>query len=295
MYELILFRPDLTHVHFGSSYGLLSSWLPGKKILSLWGTDVNGKMSQSQAFFQICRACYNRYDVINSPAHHITKKLISGGIEKRKILTFQYGIDINKLEKFRNKFPRKIGSSDKVVFSSIRNWDELYQVRELIEVWDEITPDNYILNIYGRSTSKSVTQDIQELIVNSTNKVRLMGFLDQEQFYRSLCDSDGFISIPTMDGLPLSVLECMCLNLYPILSDIPANHELLEGENDMEMFVPVPLKKIDIARAIHRYQSSSRNEIDKLLLNNKKYVEENNNIIFNRERMFDIYRYLMNV
>lgn len=293
LYELLIFRPDLTHVHFGSSYGLLSSWIPGKKILSLWGTDVNGKMSKYRFFFKICRACYNRYDVINSPAQHITTKLINGGIKKSKIVTFQYGIDINKLEFYRKKFPKKSNLSNKVVFSSIRNWDELYQVKELIEIWDEVTPDNYILNIFGRSISGNIEKEIKDLIRNSCRKVRLMGFLDQEQFYRNLCDSDAFISIPTMDGLPLSVLECMCLNLYPIVSDIPANHEVLG--NDHDIFLPISLTKIDLKLAIYKYDNLDDEKLERSLFNNRSYVDKHGNINLNRNRMFDIYRYLINV
>ncbi|MCV5927571.1 hypothetical protein OFO11_37310, partial [Escherichia coli] len=81
------------------SYGILSSFLPGKKILSLWGTDINGKATKNKLFRRVACRAMRKYTIINSPALHMTKKINSWGVEQNKIKTFQYGIDTNKLDR----------------------------------------------------------------------------------------------------------------------------------------------------------------------------------------------------
>jgi glycosyltransferase involved in cell wall biosynthesis len=46
---------------------------------------------------------------------------------------------------------------------------------------------------------------------------------------QQMSNADLFVSIPTRDGTPLSLLEAMVLGLFPIVSTIDANKELLNN------------------------------------------------------------------
>jgi glycosyltransferase involved in cell wall biosynthesis len=54
------------------------------------------------------------------------------------------------------------------------------------------------------------------------------GKLSREALLARLARSDVFISMARSDGTPISVLEAMTSGVFPVLSDIPANRELLD-------------------------------------------------------------------
>ncbi|MGI2148265.1 glycosyltransferase [Shewanella baltica] len=283
-YQFLFFRPNIVHVHFLSSYGLLCSFLPAKKIISIWGTDFNGRMSKNRFSNMLYCFILKRYDIINAPSIYITDKLVSYGFDPKSILTLQYGVDIDFLSSFISE--KKHGE---IIFSSIRNWDSLYQIEELIKVWEDIALPNYKLRIFGKSNNPIVVKKISQLVENSSANIELVGFLKGSQFYKLLSESRAFVSIPIMDGIPLSVLECMALNLVPILSDIPANHEIACTLDNV--FLDIPLNAQQLKDVILKIVLDS--DLDSVTNVNHDYVCKNADIRLNRCKMFQCYNDLI--
>ncbi|OOE86605.1 glycosyltransferase, partial [Salinivibrio sp. AR640] len=220
MYYYLRFRPDLIHVHFLSSYGILSSFLPGSKILSLWGTDINGKMTSRKLFRFIGCMAMKRYNVINSPAQHMTNKISSWGVDIDKVRTFQYGIDTSRLDGMLRRCSRQNDiNPHKIVVASIRNWDSLYQIEKLLDIWSNLDEKRFTLKLFGKSNDPKIDNRIRTHAERFSN-IEVVGFVTQEQFYSSLLDCNIFLSLPTMDGTPLSVIECIYLGLAPVVTDL---------------------------------------------------------------------------
>ena len=67
----------------------------------------------------------------------------------------------------------------------------------------------------------------------------------------SLSKTDLYISMSLSDGMPTSVLEAMACGAFPILSDIPANRQLLEQVEHLGAFIP-PSDHLALAHCIDR-------------------------------------------
>lgn len=283
IFNYIKFRPSVTHVHFLSSYGLISSFLPRKKIISIWGSDFNSKARKNRLYKWIYTHVLKQYEIINSPGRHITNDLISYNVPKEKIITLQYGINKKMIDELKSENKDK---STKI-FSSIRNWDNVYQIEQLITIWKELNLANCELWIFGKSENSACREKIENLVVNEKN-ITLIGFLSHTEFYTKLSLSDAFISIPKMDGTPLSVIECCYLELLPIVTNTPFYQENITTLS--QCCLPIEFSSKDLLKAIQEVINCSDNEKIKITNKNKAMVIENYNLFKNREIMFDLYK-----
>ncbi|EMH4150011.1 MULTISPECIES: glycosyltransferase [Providencia] len=284
IYYYFLVKPKIIHVHYLSSYGLISSFLPGKKIISIWGSDFNKIANANIMSRFIYRFVLYRYNVINSPGEHITKQLLGFGIKKDKIITLQYGLDFNKLENYSTS-PRK---NKKYVIASIRNWDDVYQIKRLITNWSEISPQHTELWLFGKSNNKKTEKEIINLAAHNSS-IKVLGFLPHDELYQKLSCANAFISIPKMDGTPLSVLECCYLKLIPIVSNLPFYDASIKVPQNC--LLPVDFTSDELKDAIHTAIENDTNETIKIY--NKSYVESHFHIFHNRKIMLDTYKKLL--
>lgn len=284
VYYYLLIRPSITHVHYLSSYGLISSFLPGKKIISIWGSDFN-KIANANAISRtIYRYVLCRYNIINSPGIHITKKLLELGINKERIITLQYGVNFKKL----NNYSVLSQKNKKYVVASIRNWDDVYQIKKLVTSWNKISPKKAELWLFGKSNNERTEKEIINLAKNNSS-IKILGFLPHEELYHKLSCANAFISIPKMDGTPLSVLECCYLKLTPIVTDLPFYDSSIKVPQGC--LLPLNFTTDELEIAVLTAIKNDANEDMKIY--NKSYVEGNFNILHNRNIMLNTYEKLL--
>lgn len=288
---------DTLYVSFASSYGLLSLFLMKrrkiKRILSVWGTDINGPIiKRSKLHIYFIKLSLRRYDVINSPALHITKKLNKVyGVPLDKIETFQYGVEPPSIEELNGSLHK---DNDFLDIVSIRNWSFLYQIPQLIHgvvYFAKNIPNQRVrLHIFGsgnfeeseliNTMASDISLDNLEVIVH--------GKVERTQFLKQVLGYDLFISMPDRDGLPLSVLECASRGLYPVLSRIDANIELFHEPfasfiND----VNTPSSISDALNYALNIINCSSN--DSILSANKNMILANHDYSRNVQRMFNLF------
>jgi glycosyltransferase involved in cell wall biosynthesis len=74
----------------------------------------------------------------------------------------------------------------------------------------------------------------QATVLGLAHRVRFVGRLDpvsQDQFYQR---AQWYLSLPASDSVAVSVLEAMAHGCIPLLSDLPANRELVrDGDNGL--------------------------------------------------------------
>lgn len=283
----IKFKPNITHVHFLSSYGLISSFLPRKKIISIWGSDFNLKARKNRLYKWLYTYVLKQYEIINSPGKHITNDLISYNIPKEKIITLQYGINREMLDEHKDKNKDKDKDKPTKIFSSIRNWDNVYQIEQLVTIWKKLNLVDCELWIFGKSENCLCREKIENLVINEKN-IRLIGFLSHTELYKKLSLSDAFISIPKMDGTPLSVIECCYLELLPIVTNVPFYQENITTLP--HCCLPIKFSSEDLSIAIQEVINCPDDERIKITSKNKAMVTECYNLFKNREIMFDLYK-----
>ena len=294
LYLMLRIKPNLIHAHFLSSYGLMVGLACPRnvpKILSTWGTDVNGKVQKSAMLKHLVKVVSNKFITVNAPAHHMKEKMVKLGFDEDAIEVFQYGIDLDS-------YPTKSIDEMKggVSFLSIRNWDELYNIENLIsgyQVYCRNTNTASKLVLLGRgpaSQEKKILKLISSLDFGA-GEVIVKGFVDSETLKSTIYQADVLISIPSMDGAPLSVLEAAYVGLIPVLSNIDANHEWFNAKN--AVFVePQNIESIanGIEQAVKIVQSD---HADKVMCENREKIVHSASYQINTRRMKNLYEQLL--
>ena len=116
-------RPKVTNFHYLSSYGLLSLLVPQKNLtLNTWGSDVNLVYSSKSVIKRwLVKKSLQRFNWINTPAQHLKDKLITLGANPESIHVYQYGVEVDKLEKIADN--TTIVNSETVFFFIIFPFD----------------------------------------------------------------------------------------------------------------------------------------------------------------------------
>lgn len=287
------FSPDLIHAHFLSSYGILASFLKGyRKILSIWGTDVNGKINTNPILKKMVGYSLGEYDIINVPAIHLADKIKSiRYIDNDKIHIFQYGVETDKL-------PVKTDvANDTINICSIRNWAPLYHVDDILHGYKKfITQFKNIdvkLHLYGGGTLNDEVR-ISKLIEKlefSNEEFNFVGRVDRERLMSDLSIMDIAISIPDKDGTPLSLFEVLSIGVYPVLSRIDANIEWLDEEH------AVYINSYDSdeisTKLAYACNKLTDNAFSTIVEDNRNSIILNGDYKKNTQRMYDIYNEIL--
>lgn len=286
-------NPDLIHVHFLSSYGIMASFIPQryKKILSIWGTDVNGKIQENPALRKLASNALKTYDFINLPAKHFSEKLNKiCKIDHSKIFVFQYGVDTNILPRAK-MYPRE---NDILKLASIRNWAMLYHIDDLLKGYRHYCDENHkkksCLYLFGNGSPQDISR-VNALVKQLSfpeGSIKVVGFIDRNSLFEKLKEMDIVISIPDKDGAPLSLMESIYIGIYPIVSDLEANREWLD--NDCATFIN-DYSSNAISTAIYHAEREIKNPMinDSIKKSRNKVIIEGD-YVTNMEATKEIYK-----
>lgn len=286
VYHYWKFKPDVVNFHYISSYGLLSLLIPKKRIiLNIWGSDVNKYVkSNNKLHLYLIRRALKRFVWINAPAEHMKAKLIKLGARKDTIDVFQYGVP---------RLNRKYSMGDDVVrFLSNRNWDSLYQIDVILDAFIEFVNENPLnveLYVYGRGGV--ISKKLEQIFIQQPDlktKIKVKGYVDHSTMLEEIRAMDVFLSVPNIDGMPLSLLEAMEIGLIPLVSPIDANYEWIkDGVNGFicEQVTINGLKK----KLLEAYLAviAKDDKVKQLIDFNRKLVQDKGRFELNVERFID--------
>jgi len=222
-------KPHILHAHHVTSYGLLAAVSGFQPLfVTCHGSDVLVSPKRSRLLKEVVKYVLFKAVRITSVAQHMSQELIKLGIEQAKILTFQYGIDLSKFYKRES-----VLESDVPIVLSTRQLKPIYNYELLLEsvsyVLDEIPETRFIIVGNGPEASK-----LQQLSKNLgiTQSVEFVGSIPHEKITDYLNAATVFVSTSLSDGTSLCLLEAMACELFPVVTDIPANREWIEeGKN----------------------------------------------------------------
>lgn len=240
-------RPDITNFHYLSSYGLLALFIPKKNlILNTWGSDVNKYYTRKNLHVWLIKKALRRFCWINAPAEHMKAKLISLNVEPNLIDVYQYGVP-----EYNRKVPNQSGV---VKFISNRNWSDLYRIEHVVDAFIYFV-DNYGANakLYLYGGGGALMTKVESLLIQRPeihDIIVVKGYTQHAVMLSEMKNMDIFVSVPRIDGMPLSLLEAMEIGLYPVVSDIDANHEWID--NDTGTICTNVENEKDLAESFHR-------------------------------------------
>lgn len=221
---------DLIHAQYGSFVGFFTSFLPGKKILSLRGTDYYGvpQINWKNKIFNFVSRFFTlnsvkRYNIIITMSNLMTE-VLKLQFPTKNILTLTDGIILNNFKE-KAPFKRLPGNTIKILFSSVNTDNPVkrgYLVKAAIER----------LKLKG--------YNIEMIPLTGVSHAEVPDFI-------SKCDLVMLSS--THEGWPNIIKECLATNIPFVSTDVSDLKEIANVESTCFVTDADPEKLSDAVEA----------------------------------------------
>lgn len=225
-------RVDATWLnpHYLTSHGTLV-WLAkrlmglrGRIIGSAWGSDILVTPDRSLAYRWLTRRVLRACVMCTSDSDHMAGRMLTLGA--REVMTFPFGLD--------ELPPAPAGKSPWLFFAN-RGLEPIYRPERVLDFFaavHEKQPDARLVVANDGSLRSSLEARVEAL--GLAGAVTFTGRLDAQTQALWYALATWYVSLPESDSISVSVLEAMGHGCVPLLSDLPANRELVrDGENGL--------------------------------------------------------------
>lgn len=213
---------DWLNPHYLTSHGLLAVFtrklyrLRASIVGSAWGSDVLWTPQKGWLQRYSLEWIMSQCEVMTSDSHYMAEVMRS--LHACDVLVFPFGLDA---------LPKARGKDERLFFTN-RWLEPIYNPMRALKLFKQVVdkwPDAHLVVASTGSLEKKLAQWVSEQELSKN--VKFVGYLDavtQQEFYAA---ARWFISVPESDAVSVSVLEAMAHGCFPILSDLPANRELV--------------------------------------------------------------------
>jgi L-malate glycosyltransferase len=223
-------RPDWIHAHYLTSHGTLA-WLatrlpgaPGRLVGSAWGSDVLVTPQRSALMRWITRHVLRACALSTSDSQVMAERMRELGAGE--VMVFPFGLEALP------PLPAAGIKQDHLFFAN-RGLEPNYDPQRVLRLFAGIAaawPDAELVVANEGSLRPSLEQQAAE--AGLAQRVRFVGRLDAAAQAQCYARARWYVSQPKSDSVAVSVLEALAHGCIPLLSDLPANHELVRcGDN----------------------------------------------------------------
>lgn len=216
--------PDVVSLHFASTDIAILSVLGRPLVVSVWGSDVLLELRGRRAKQAVTRFGLRRAALVVSPAAHMSERLSNLGVDKRRILTRPYGVDVSV---FTPRGP--IGDSLPCRVVVTRALAPVYSNDVIIRAF--ALTDRRELGELVFVSGGPLEPGLHNLAasLHLDQAVRFVGGgISTAVLAKELRSADIYCSMSQSDGASQSLLEAMASWLPCVVSDIQANREWIE-------------------------------------------------------------------
>ena len=265
--------PDVVHVHYATSYGLLglaSGVRP--MIVTAHGDDLL-VAPRNPVMAQLVSRVLRSADLITVPGEHMkdaAEVLLRG--HTRPIQVFQYGVESSRLARLSAAVRQDAQHGSPPVARPLR----IVSVRPLLRTYkiDVLLAAVALLigrgvdcvcDVIGKGPESGKLQRLAARL-GLEEAVTFRGQLPEEDVERVLASADVYVSVAETDGTSLALLEALALGAVPVVSEIPANSQwITDGFNG----VMVEIAAESLASGI---EQATRLDRERLTEHNRKLV-----------------------
>lgn len=199
-------------------------------------------------------------------------------IKRQRVLAIQNGVDIDRINNVVSNIKRKPHKG--VVFVYVARMVPVKNHRFLLEIAQRTAENVKFLFIGDEDVdiSRRIKKERLE------DRINITGLVPRSRVFELLINSDVYISTSTLEGLPVSVLEGMCVGLPAILSDIPQHREVV---GSLEFVKTLPFEIDDWVKTINEWAEKSDAELREFGRESSKYVK-NKFSLENMHKQYDI-------
>lgn len=237
MYAKLL-GAEIVHAHWAAF-----SYLPARAkikpyVVTAWGSDIYGFERFSKVSQEMILAGLNGADLITVDSNDLKRAIVQLGIRDDKIEVVQWGVDTKIFRPGLDSktMKAKLEINDNRVVYSPRGIGEIYNNDIVLHAFKKLLakcPNTILVQKYYNCSEKDVSS-FRELSVRLgvDKQVRLVGEISYSEVPTLYAIADMVVSVPSVDGTPMSVLEAMACGVVPVVSDLPSLREwIVHGEN----------------------------------------------------------------
>ena len=225
-------RPDWIHAHYLTSHGTLAwlatRWLgaPGRLVGSAWGSDILVTPQRSRLMRWVTRRVLRACALCTSDSQAMAARMRELGAGE--VMVFPFGLEALPA------LPPPGHKPAHACFAN-RGLEPIYAPQRVIDVFAGLArawPDAELVVANDGSLRAALQQQVVD--AGLQNRVRLVGRLDAQAQQACYARARWYLSLPESDSVSVSVLEALAHGCIPVLSDLPANHELVRsGDNGL--------------------------------------------------------------
>lgn len=227
--------PDWIHAHYLTSHGTLAwaaklGWRLRAQIAgSAWGSDILVTPQRGGAWRWMTKKVLRSCAVTTSDSVHMAERMRELGA--KEVMVFPFGLEA---------MPRQNAKKQPWLCFANRGLEPIYRPQLVIEAFARIAaaqPDARLVVANDGSLRQALQADVAARSL--ADKVSFVGRLDAATQAGHYARSTWFLSLPESDSVSVSVLEAMAHGCVPLLSDLPANRELI-GDSVRGLIVATP-------------------------------------------------------
>lgn len=224
-------QPDWLAPHYLSSHGTLA-WLATRlggvraRIAgSAWGSDILVAPQRSAAMRFVTRRVLRACALATSDSRHMAERMRALGAGE--VMVFPFGLE---------QLPTATADKAPALFFANRGLEAIYRPERVLEVFAALAAEwpEARLVLANDGSLRAGLEARVAATPGLAGRVQFVGRLDADEQARWYGQARWYLSLPESDSVSVSVLEAMGHGCIPILSDLPANRELVQdGRNGL--------------------------------------------------------------
>lgn len=231
-------KPDILHTGWVTRDGFLGALSAFHPVLLMpYGSDILIEPGKSLLRKTIIKYAIKKAHMITCDCETVKNKIIEmTGFEENKIVTFPWGIELDKFYPDPRKSVRvreKLGWGDNKILVMNRSFESVYGIQYFVEALPEILngePSTRVILIGSGTLEKLMWSLITEMKLDKF--VKFIGQIPIGEMPDYLNAADVYVSTSLSDGTSLSLIEAMACGLPVVVTEIPANKEwVVDGYN----------------------------------------------------------------
>ena len=224
-------KPDLIHagpIQRSAFLVALSGFHP--LVSASWGYDLLLDANRNPFWRWATRYTLQHSDAFVGDCDTIRKLATSYGMDKDRIITFPWGIDLHhfKVKTFEQSPARSLAGSNVLSFRllSARNFEPIYGIDVIARAFVKAARQcpELQLTLLGRGSQWAPIRQIL-LVGGVFNRVQFPGIVPFDDLPRYHQEADLFIGASHSDGTSISLIEALATGTPAIVPDIPGNRE----------------------------------------------------------------------
>jgi L-malate glycosyltransferase len=217
-------QPDWLAPHYLSSHGTLA-WLAvrlggvqARIVGSAWGSDILVAPQHSRLMHWLTRQVLAACTLATSDSAHMAQRMRELGAGE--VLNFPFGVE---------RLPALPTHKDEALFFANRGLEPIYAPRRVLATFEALArhwPEARL--VVANDGSLLAALQAEAAASPLAGRIQFVGRLQATEQAGWYARARWYLSLPTSDSISVSVLEAMAHGCIPVLSDLPANHELVQ-------------------------------------------------------------------